>query len=71
MTLASLRAIIGGMTTVPYGLAKQPLNVFYLGRHRHVDKTMFHFVAEIDLTELPTIHYTKYLSRKKPPNLSE
>ena len=66
MTLVSLRAIIGGMTTVPYGLAKQPLNVLLKkGRHQHVDKAMFHFVAEIDITELPTTHYTKYLKSEE------
>lgn len=55
----------GEMTTVPYGLAK-PLNVLLKkGRHQRVDKAMFHFVAEIDITELPTPHYTKYLKSEE------
>lgn len=58
----SQRAVIGGMPTVPCGGGKQPLNdLLKRERHCHVDKSMFHFVAEMDTKELPITHCTKRL----------
>lgn len=50
------------MTTVLHGLAMKPLNVLpEKGRHQHVDKAMYHFVAGTDTKELPITRYPKYL----------
>lgn len=48
------------MSTVPCGDGKQPLNALpEKETHHPVDKSMLHFVAEMDTKELPVMHHTK------------
>lgn len=54
------------MTRVSDGLAKQQLNVLpKKGRHQHVDKAMFHCVAEIGTKALPITLCTKPLKSEE------
>lgn len=54
------------MSAVPCGDAKQPLNALpEKETHHPVDKSMLHFVAEMDTKELPITYHTKYLKSEE------
>lgn len=66
--LVSQRAVIRGISTVPCRDAKQPLNALPRKEiHHPVDKSMLHFVAEMDTKELSITHHTKYLKSEETP----